>query len=90
VLEQAGLAAVQAGAIELAANLAQRLGSRVRPRGDSTLVAWEVDDPEAEVERLAEAGFALRDLPGTGTVRASVGAWSSEAQLERLAELTCR
>jgi selenocysteine lyase/cysteine desulfurase len=90
VLEQAGLAAVQAGAIELAANLAQRLGSRVRPRGESTLVAWEVDDPEAEVERLAEAGFALRDLPGTGTVRASVGAWSSEAQLERLAELTCR
>ena len=53
-------------------------------------MAWEVDEPEAEVERLAEAGFAVRDLPGTGTVRASVGAWSSEAQLDRLAELTCR
>ena len=34
--------------------------------------------PEAEVARLAGEGFVVRDLPGTGTVRASVGAWSSE------------
>ena len=90
VLEGPGLGELQAHAIELAAQLAQRLGSRARRRGDSTLVAWDVDEPEAEVERLAEAGFAVRDLPGTGTVRASVGAWSSEAQLDRLVELTCR
>jgi hypothetical protein len=38
---------------------------------------------------LREAGFAVRDLPGQGTVRASVGAWSSEDELARLAELTC-
>jgi hypothetical protein len=53
-------------------------------------VTWEVEDPEAEVARLAAEGYAIRDLPGTGTVRASVGAWSSEAALERLAQLTCR
>ncbi|MEA2362690.1 MAG: L-cysteine/cystine lyase [Thermoleophilaceae bacterium] len=88
VLERPGLAAVQQRAAELADDLAARLGSRVKPRGRSTLVSWEVADPEAEVERLRSEGFALRDLPGTGTVRASVGAWSSEAALARLAELT--
>jgi selenocysteine lyase/cysteine desulfurase len=90
VLERPGLAAVQNRAAELAAGLAVRLGSRARPRGHSTLVSWDVADPEAEVERLAAAGFAVRELPGAGTVRASVGAWSSEAELARLAELTCR
>ena len=90
VLEGPGLAEVQRRAVALAAGLADRLGSRVTPRGRSTLVTWEVEEPEAEVARLAAEGFAIRHLPGTGTVRASVGAWSSEAALERLAELTCR
>jgi L-cysteine/cystine lyase len=90
VLERAGFPEVQSRAAELAAGLADRLGSRVRPRGRSTLVAWEVDDAEAEVGRLAAEGFGVRHLPGTGTVRASVGAWSSEASLGRLAELTSR
>jgi L-cysteine/cystine lyase len=89
VLERPGLAAAQQRAAELADGLAARLGSRVRPRGHSTLVSWEVADPEAEVERLHVEGFAVRALPGTGTVRASVGAWSSESALARLAELTC-
>jgi L-cysteine/cystine lyase len=90
VLERPGLAAVQDRAAELAADFAAALGSRARPRGRSTLVSWEVEDPEGEVERLAAAGFAVRELPATGTVRASVGAWSSEAELARLAGLTCR
>jgi L-cysteine/cystine lyase len=90
VLESAGLAELQARAADLADGLAGRLGSRVKPRGRSTLVTWEVEDPEAEVARLAGEGFAIRDLPGTGTVRASVGAWSSEAALAKLAELTSR
>ncbi len=81
VLEAPGLAAVQDRAAELAAGLADRLGERARPRGRSTLVAWSVDDPEAEVERLRAEGFGVRQLPGTGTVRASVGAWSTEAAL---------
>ena len=90
VLERPGLAALQQRAVELADGLAAGLGSRVRPRGRSTLVSWTVEDSEAEVERLRAEGFAVRELPGTGTVRASVGAWSSEAELARLAELTCR
>jgi hypothetical protein len=90
VLERPGLDALQPRAPDLADGLADRLGSRVRPRGRSPLVSWDVDDPEAEVERLRAAGFAVRDLPGSGTVRASVGAWSSEAELARLAELTTR
>ena len=90
VLEQAGFAEVQERAAELAAGLAERLGSRVTPRGRSSLVTWAVDDAEGEVERLASEGFGVRHLPGTNTVRASVGAWSSEQALARLAELTCR
>jgi L-cysteine/cystine lyase len=90
VLEGPGLAAVQERAAKLAEGFAERLGSRVLPRGRTTLVTWTVDDPEGEVARLAGEGFAIRHLPGTGTVRASVGAWSSETALARLAELTCR
>jgi selenocysteine lyase/cysteine desulfurase len=63
------------------------LGLEVAPRGRSTLVSWRVKDPEAEVQRLAGAGFVVRNIPGFGVVRASVGAWSSEEELERLAQL---
>jgi hypothetical protein len=38
---------------------------------------------------LRGAGLVVRDLPGQGTVRASVGAWTDEAALDRLVELTC-
>jgi selenocysteine lyase/cysteine desulfurase len=71
----------------LAARLADELAGRgvsVVDRGPTTLVAWHSDDAEAEVARLAEAGVVVRRLPGRGTVRASVGAWSSEEDLERL------
>jgi selenocysteine lyase/cysteine desulfurase len=88
VLEEPGFGEIHRRAAELADGLASRLGSRVKPRGRSTLVSWEVDDAEAEVARLAAEGFAVRHLPGTETVRASVGAWSSESALARLAELT--
>jgi L-cysteine/cystine lyase len=90
VLEESGLDKVHQRAAELAAGLADRLGDRVRPRGRTTLVSWEVGDAEAEVWRLREEGFVLRDLPGTGTVRASVGAWSTEAELDRLVDVATR
>jgi selenocysteine lyase/cysteine desulfurase len=87
VLDQAGMGAVQergpALAQGLAAELAER-GAEVAPRGHSTLVSWRSEDPEGEVARLADAGVVVRQLPGRGLVRAAVGAWSSEDDLERL------
>ena len=75
---------------ELAAGLAERLAARAAPRGHSTLVSWEDDDPESAVERLRSEGFVVRHLPGTPYVRASVGAWNTEDEIERLAAAATR
>jgi L-cysteine/cystine lyase len=50
----------------------------------SPLVSWEAVDPPAEAARLLDAGLLVRDLPGTPYVRASVGGWTTEEELERL------
>ena len=56
-----------------------------RPRGASTtLVSFHSDDPEGERERLAEQGIVLRNIPGRPWLRASIGAWNDESDLERL------
>jgi selenocysteine lyase/cysteine desulfurase len=89
VLEQAGLDAVHARAAEQAAKLAGELaerGRRVAPRGPTTLVSWEDLDPEATRDRAAEHGVIIRNLPGTPYLRASVGAWNDDSDLERLLE----
>jgi L-cysteine/cystine lyase len=52
--------------------------------GDATLVSFRADDPPALVTRLAEADVVVRELPGTGLVRASCGWWTSDDDLERL------
>jgi selenocysteine lyase/cysteine desulfurase len=87
LLESAGWEDVQTRAAAQARRLADRLrerGFNVMPRGATTLVAWE--DPYAEDtrNRLFEAGVAIRDLPGRALLRASVGAWNDDADLERL------
>jgi L-cysteine/cystine lyase len=90
VFAQAGWGWVHERAASLAASLADGLAERgleVRPRDRSTLVSWQAADAEAEVERLAGEGVIVRSIPSAGLVRASVGAWSSEAELERLADL---
>jgi selenocysteine lyase/cysteine desulfurase len=87
VLEGAGLDAVHARACALAGVFAQQLAERgrtVAPRGETTLVAWEEPDPAAARARLADAGVVVRDLPGRPYLRASVGAWNDEGDLERL------
>jgi L-cysteine/cystine lyase len=74
----------------LAAGLAERLsedGLEVQARGRSTLVSWRVADAAAEVERFAAAGMVVRSIPAFDLVRVSVGAWSSEEELQQLAEL---
>jgi selenocysteine lyase/cysteine desulfurase len=47
-------------------------------------VSWEDPDPEATRDRLAETGVVIRNLPGRPYLRASVGAWNDESDLERL------
>ena len=73
-------------ALALVAGLEGR-GLEVAPRGRSTLVSWRVEDPEAEVARLADAGAVVRSVPGRGLVRASVGAWCSAEDVETLVRL---
>jgi selenocysteine lyase/cysteine desulfurase len=90
VLADAGWDAVFARAQELCDRLVAGLaaaGREVAPRGPSTLVSWTDPDPAAFVERAAAAGVIVRPLPGTPYVRASVGAWNDEGDLERLLDL---
>ena len=87
VLADAGWPTVFERAATLAAQLADRLvarGRTVGPRGRTTLVSWEDPDPEALVARAAEQQVVIRNLPGTPYLRASVGAWNDEDDLERL------
>jgi L-cysteine/cystine lyase len=87
VFEEAGWSWVHQRSADLAARLAAALADRgleVAPRGRSTLVSWHTADPESQVERLAGDGIIVRSIPAFGLVRASVGAWTSEAELDRL------
>jgi len=86
-LAAAGWDAVHARAAALAANLAERLAERgheVCPRAPTTLVAWRDPAMEETARRLAGEGVAIRPLPGRDLLRASVGAWNDESDLERL------
>ena len=87
LMAEAGSDRIAARGTALAAGLADALAERgldVAERGPSTLVSWHTDDPGSFVKRAADEGVVIRELPGTGLVRASVGAWSSEEDLERL------
>jgi L-cysteine/cystine lyase len=55
--------------------------------GDATLVTFrppEGEEAAAVVERLAEHGVLVRDLPGRDLVRVSCGWWTNEDDLQRL------
>jgi L-cysteine/cystine lyase len=55
--------------------------------GHATLVSFRPEGDAAETaKRLFEAGVVVRDLPGTGLVRASIGWWTSDEDVERLCE----
>ena len=53
--------------------------------GQATLVTWESSDAAGESRRLAEQGVIVRHLPTLPWVRASIGFWTSDDELERLA-----
>ncbi|HEX3693333.1 MAG TPA: aminotransferase class V-fold PLP-dependent enzyme [Solirubrobacteraceae bacterium] len=87
VLEAVGWQRVHERARTLAASLAERLariGREPAPRADTTLVSFPSPDPEGEREALERAGVVLRDVPGRPWLRASIGAWNDERDVERL------
>ncbi len=87
LLESAGWAPAHEHARTLAARLAELLAERGRepaPRGPSTLVSFPSPDPPAERERLAQRGVIVRNIPDRPWLRASVGAWNDEHDLDRL------
>jgi L-cysteine/cystine lyase len=93
VLESAGWPAVHEHARSLAARLVELLaehGREAAPRGQTTLVSFVSPDPPAESALLAESGVVVRSIPGRPWLRASVGAWNDEDDLERLLETLSR
>jgi L-cysteine/cystine lyase len=92
----AGLEAALAGAPEWrfdrAIEMAEVCRGALRERfelvaegGESTLVSLvPAGDAAAEAARLYDAGVIVRDLPGTGWLRASCGWWTSGADIDRL------
>ncbi|HKN95302.1 MAG TPA: aminotransferase class V-fold PLP-dependent enzyme [Thermoleophilaceae bacterium] len=90
LFDEAGWEWVHERAAALADQLAHMLterGHEVQPRGRSTLVSWRDDDCEATAARMGEQDVVVRFIPGTGLVRASVGAWNDDSDLERLVAL---
>jgi L-cysteine/cystine lyase len=92
----AGLEAALAGApewrferaVEMAALCRGALRERFEIVGDgeqSTLVSFvPAGEAAAEAARLYDAGVIVRDLPGTGWLRASCGWWTSGEDIDRL------
>jgi L-cysteine/cystine lyase len=95
LLEEAGWAWLHENARRKAQELRDLLGDRVElvPGGPTTLVTWRptgvTDDQGAFelVQRLEAEDVIVRAFPGKPWLRASVGAWNSDTDLERLATL---
>jgi L-cysteine/cystine lyase len=68
--------------------LLRERGHEVAADGDATLVPFVAPsgDAAADAVRLYEAGVIVRELPGTGWLRASCGWWTTDEHLERLVE----
>lgn len=90
LLDGFGFERIHRRSAALARALAEQLTARgraVAPRHDGPLVAWDAGSDAAATAAVARAtgsGVVIRDLPGTGRLRASVGAWSDEDDIDRL------
>jgi selenocysteine lyase/cysteine desulfurase len=87
-LESIGMRSVEARIEELTDRLKAGLGDRsLSPDAyESGLVAFEVDDAAAFVERADEADVVVRELP-SGAVRASLHAFNTPGDADALLEL---
>lgn len=92
---EAALADLPDGRFERAADLAGRCRALLLERGhdvvtapgQGTLVSWRhPGDTALAAAALYERGVVIRELPGTGLLRASVGWWNDESDLELLVE----
>jgi L-cysteine/cystine lyase len=92
---EAALTDLPDGRFERARGLALRCRELLLERGvdvatdaaQATLVSFRVaGDTTEAVAALYERGVVVRELPGTGLLRASVGWWNDESDLERLAD----
>jgi L-cysteine/cystine lyase len=68
------------------ARLSEAGADVVTPASRATLVSWRPsgESPEDVVTRLESAGVVVRAIPATGLVRASVGWWTSDQDIDRL------
>ena len=74
---------------EQAARQVRRCRELLAPRvevipGDATLVSFRSERPTELVQGLAAARVVVRELPGRGLVRVSVGWWTSDEDLDLL------
>jgi L-cysteine/cystine lyase len=92
---EAALTDLPAGRFERARELTERCRTLlaaaghdvVTQAGQGTLVTFRArGDAPAESAALYERGVVIRDLPGGGLLRASVGWWNDEGDLERLVD----
>jgi L-cysteine/cystine lyase len=92
---EAALSELPAGRFERAAGLARRCRDLlldrghdvVTPAGQATLVSWQhPGDTAVAAAALYERGVVIRELPGTGLLRASIGWWNDESDLQRLVD----
>jgi len=90
---RAALATLPSWRFERAFEMAERCrawlleaGCDVVVQERATLISWRVPvENSAEIaKRLADARVIVRDLPGRGLVRASVGWWTNDDDIERL------
>ena len=75
-------------AATISAQCREALSAKYEVVGDpplATLVSFlPQDEPAAAAAKLYDRGVVVRDLPGTGWVRASCGWWTNEDDIDRL------
>lgn len=86
LVQGVGLDAIESRIADLAARLADGLGERYlgSTPPESGLVTFAADDPEATVDRLADAGIRIRSLPDPSACRASVHAFNTSGEVDEL------
>jgi selenocysteine lyase/cysteine desulfurase len=87
-VEDIGLDTIQSRVERLTGRLKSSLGDRLlSPREyESGLVTFTADDPGTTVERLASEGIVIRSLPHPEAVRASVHAFNTPGDIDRLVD----